>query len=147
MFGSCNLFKVSHGLINWRISTVCKCRCRLVLWFGLPWSLQALCAQLLVPSINSRGGPGHAAREEIGREMAYKFCLWPNFHVITGFFYMTWGSGFGGLVVIMLASGTQVCGFKPGQSRRIFSGVKILSMPSFGREVKPFAPCRRFAAW
>jgi hypothetical protein len=23
---------------------------------------------------------------------------------------------------------------------------KILSMPSFGREVKPFAPCRRFAA-
>jgi hypothetical protein len=30
-----------------------------------------------------------------------------------------------------------------------FSGEKILSMPSFGREVKPFvpfAPCRRFAA-
>jgi hypothetical protein len=51
--------------------------------------------------------------------------------------------GFGGLVVSMLASGTQVRGFKPG---RIFSGVKILSMPSFGREVKPFAPCRRFAA-
>jgi hypothetical protein len=25
-------------------------------------------------------------------------------------------------------------------------GVKILSMPSFGREVKPFAPCHRFAA-
>ena len=28
--------------------------------------------------------------------------------------------GFGGLVVSMLASGTQVCGFKPGQSRWIF---------------------------
>ena len=27
---------------------------------------------------------------------------------------------FGGLVVSMLASGTQVCGFKPGQSRWIF---------------------------
>jgi hypothetical protein len=27
-------------------------------------------------------------REEIGREMASKFCLWPNFHVITGFFNM-----------------------------------------------------------
>jgi hypothetical protein len=46
-------------------------------------------------------------------------------------------SGFGGLVVSMLASGTRVRGFKPGRS---------LIMPSFGREVKPFAPCRRFAA-
>jgi hypothetical protein len=44
-------------------------------------------------------------------------------------------SGFGGLVVSMLASGTRHRGFKPGQSRRIFSGVKILRMPSFGREV------------
>jgi hypothetical protein len=25
-------------------------------------------------------------------------------------------------------------------------GVKILSMPSFGREVKLWVPCRRFAA-
>jgi hypothetical protein len=40
-----------------------------------------------------------------------------------------------GLVVRMLASGTRVGVFKPGRSRRIFSGVKILSMPSFGREV------------
>jgi hypothetical protein len=55
-------------------------------------------------------------------------------------------SGFGGLVVSMLASGTQDRGFTPGQSRWIFSGEKILSMPSFGREVKLFAPCRRFAA-
>jgi hypothetical protein len=42
--------------------------------------------------------------------------------------------GFGGLVVSMLASGTQVCGFKPGLSRWIFTDVKILSMPSFGGE-------------
>jgi hypothetical protein len=54
-------------------------------------------------------------------------------------------SGFGGLRVSMLASGTQVRGFKPGHSRRIFQGEKILGMPSFKREVKPSVPCRRFA--
>jgi hypothetical protein len=53
---------------------------------------------------------------------------------------------FGGLVVSMLASGTQDHGFAPGRSRRIFSGGKILSMPSFGKDVQPFTPCRRFAA-
>jgi hypothetical protein len=31
-----------------------------------------------------------------------------------------WLSGFGGLVVSMLASGTKVRGFKPGRSRPIF---------------------------
>jgi hypothetical protein len=55
-------------------------------------------------------------------------------------------SGFGGLGFSVLASGTQVRGFKPGRSRRIFNGEKILSTPSFGMEVKPWAPCRRFAA-
>jgi hypothetical protein len=49
-------------------------------------------------------------------------------------------------VVSMLASGTQVRGFKPCRSRRIFRAKKILSMPSFGGEVKPLFPCRRFAA-
>jgi len=38
----------------------------------------------------------------------------------------------------MLASGTQVRGFSQAK--------KILSMPSFGGEVKPSVPCRRFAA-
>ena len=46
----------------------------------------------------------------------------------------------------MLAFSTQVCGFKPGRSRRIFKGEKIRSTPSFGGEVKPSVPCRRFAA-
>ena len=46
----------------------------------------------------------------------------------------------------VLAFGTQVRGFKPGRSRRIFQGEKILSTPSFGKEVKPFVPCRRFTA-
>jgi hypothetical protein len=36
----------------------------------------------------------------------------------------------------MLASGSRVRGFKPGRSRRIFLYIKILSMPSFGGEVK-----------
>jgi hypothetical protein len=52
-------------------------------------------------------------------------------------------SDFGGLVVSMLASGTQDRGFAPGRSSRIFSGEKIFTMPSFGREVRPFAPCQR----
>jgi hypothetical protein len=36
----------------------------------------------------------------------------------------------------LLAFGTQVRGLKPGQSRRIFQGEKILSTPSFGGELK-----------
>jgi len=56
-------------------------------------------------------------------------------------------SGFGGLGVSVMAFTTQVRGFKPGRSRRIFKDEKILSTPSFGGEVKPSVPCRRFAAW
>jgi hypothetical protein len=54
--------------------------------------------------------------------------------------------GFGGLLVSMLASGTQDRGFAPGRSLSNFSGKKILSMPSFRREIKLFAPCHRFVA-
>jgi hypothetical protein len=50
--------------------------------------------------------------------------------------------GFGDLGVSALAYGTQVRWFKPGQSRRIFQGEKILRATSFGREVKPWVPCR-----
>ena len=46
----------------------------------------------------------------------------------------------------VLAFSTQVRGFKPGRSLQIFKGEKILSTPSFGEEVKPSVPCRRFAA-
>jgi hypothetical protein len=45
---------------------------------------------------------------------------------------------FGVLVVSMLACGIRVRGFKPSQ--------KFVNMPSFGREVKPFAPCSIYAA-
>ena len=44
------------------------------------------------------------------------------------------------------AFSTQVRGFKPGRSRRIFRAKKILSTPSFRGEVKPLVPCCRFAA-
>jgi hypothetical protein len=46
----------------------------------------------------------------------------------------------------VLAFSTRVRGLKPGQSRGIFKGEKILSTPSFGGEVKPLVPCHRFAA-
>jgi hypothetical protein len=53
------------------------------------------------------------------------------------------GSGFNGLMVSMLASGTQVqTWLKPSD----FSGKKIHSMPSFRGEVKQAVPCRSFAA-
>jgi hypothetical protein len=44
--------------------------------------------------------------------------------------------GFGGLVVSMLAFGSRVRGFKPGRSPWILLYIKILSMSSFGGEVK-----------
>ena len=40
-------------------------------------------------------------------------------------------------MVIILASGSEVRGFDPCRGRWIFQSVKILSMTSFGREVKP----------
>ena len=46
----------------------------------------------------------------------------------------------------VLAFSTQVRGFKPGRRHRIFRAKKIHSTPSFGGEVKPSVPCRRFAA-
>jgi hypothetical protein len=49
-------------------------------------------------------------------------------------------SGVGGLVVSMLASGTQDRGFALGRSRRIFPTGKIHSMPSFGRGSKIICP-------
>ena len=41
---------------------------------------------------------------------------------------------------------TQFRGFKPGRNRLDFQGRKILSAPSFGGEVKPSVPGRRFTA-
>jgi hypothetical protein len=60
----------------------------------------------------------------IVRHLKYSYC-----------FIVYVPGGFGGLVISMLASGTPDRGFKPGRS-----------IPSFGGEVKPSVPCRRFAA-
>jgi hypothetical protein len=46
----------------------------------------------------------------------------------------------------VLPSSTQAREFKPGRSRRLFQGEKIPSTSSFGGEVKPAVPCRRFTA-
>ena len=45
----------------------------------------------------------------------------------------------------LLAFSTQVRGFEPGRSRRIFQSEKILSTPSFEGEVKPSVLCHRLA--
>jgi len=71
----------------------------------------------------------------------YHECVW---FILLGVFCTVFG--FGGLGGSVLAFSTQVRGFKPGRSRQIFKGEKILSTPSFREEVKPSVPCRRFAA-
>ena len=64
----------------------------------------------------------------------------PSFSCATSSYRLRWSRG------SVLAFSTQVCGFKPGRSRRIFRAKKFLSTPSFGGEVEPSVPCRRFAA-
>ena len=49
-------------------------------------------------------------------------------------------SGFGGLEVPKFA------GSNPAEAVGFFRAKKILSTPSFGGEVKPSVPCRRFTA-
>ena len=63
-----------------------------------------------------------------------------NFSTLKCIMRLRWSRG------SVLAFGTQVRGFKPDRSRRIFRGEKILNTPSFGGEVKPSVPCRRFSA-
>ena len=55
-------------------------------------------------------------------------------------------SGFCGLEVSVLAFATQVRGFKPGRSRRIFRAKKSSARLPFGGKVKPSVPCRKFTA-
>ena len=53
--------------------------------------------------------------------------------------------GFGGLGVVCWPLVPKFVGSNPAEAVR-FLGRKILSTPSFGGEVKPLVPCRRFAA-
>ena len=54
-------------------------------------------------------------------------------------------SGFGGLGVAYWPLVPKFVGSNPAEAVR-YLGRKILSTPSFGVEVKPSVPCRRFAA-
>ena len=56
------------------------------------------------------------------------------------------GNGFGGLEVACWPLLPKFVGSNPAETVGIFKGEKILSTPSFGGEVKPSVPCRRFAA-
>ena len=78
---------------------------------------------------------------ETGAQFAGADYFIPLGSVLSNLSYVTSGLG-----VSVLATGTRVRGFKPGRSRRTFQGEKILSTPSFGREVKQFVSCRRFTA-
>ena len=55
-------------------------------------------------------------------------------------------SGFGGLEVACWPLVPRFAGSNPAEAVGFFQCEKILSTPSFGREVKPFVPCRRFTA-
>ena len=52
----------------------------------------------------------------------------------------------GGPMVIILATGSEVAGSNPTAVDGFFQSVQILSMTSFGRDVKPWVLCRRFTA-
>jgi hypothetical protein len=53
----------------------------------------------------------------------------------------------GGLVVSVLATGPQGSRVQTRPRTMDFKGDKIRTMPSFGGEVKPSVPCRRFTAF
>ena len=55
-------------------------------------------------------------------------------------------SGFGGLEVACWPLVPKFAGSNPAEAVRFFRAKKILSTPSFGGEVKPSVPCRRFTA-
>ena len=55
-------------------------------------------------------------------------------------------SGFGGLEVAYWPLVPKFAGSNPAEVVGFFRAKKILSMPSFGGEVKPSVPCRRFTA-
>jgi hypothetical protein len=74
-------------------------------------------------------------------------CCYNEIFSVLCYLHSCINSGFGGLeVACWLAFGTQVRGFAPGRSLWISRAKKILSMPSFGGEVKPSVPWRSFTS-
>ena len=60
--------------------------------------------------------------------------------------YKPYYSGFGGLEVACWPLVPKFAGSNPAEDVGFFRAKKILSTPSFGGEVKPSVPCRRFTA-
>jgi hypothetical protein len=60
-----------------------------------------------------------------------------------GNLHSTLQSRFGGVVVSVIATGTEGRGFKPDGAEKCLIAIKIRSSPSFGWEIKPEAPCRK----
>jgi hypothetical protein len=58
----------------------------------------------------------------------------------------TSASGFGGLGVACWPLVPKFAGSNPAEPIGFLTAKKIISTPSFGGEVKPSVPCRRFAA-
>jgi hypothetical protein len=52
-------------------------------------------------------------------------------------------SHLGDVMVSVLAVGPKVYRFRPGRGDGFLRAIKICSMPSFGGEVKPGAPCSK----
>ena len=76
----------------------------------------------------------------------YYLKLPPDWFFSNPFQLPTHKSDFGGLEVACWPLVPKFASSKPGRSSRIFQDEKILSTPSFGGEVKPSVPCRRFTA-
>ena len=58
-----------------------------------------------------------------------------------------YGDECGGLEVACWPLVPKFAGSNPAEAVGFFRAKKILSTPSFGREVKPFVPCRRFTEY
>jgi hypothetical protein len=50
----------------------------------------------------------------------------------------------GDVMVSVLATESKVRGFKPGRFDGFLRAIKFHSTPTFGEEVKPEAPCRKY---
>ena len=81
-------------------------------------------------SLARPGGKQDSATEDFEFHISYLWCL----------------SGFGGLEVAWWLLVPKFAGSNPAEAVGFFRAKKILSTPSFGGEVKPSVPCRRFTA-
>ena len=93
--------------------------------------------------------PNNDSKWQMGFNLAYKGLIRMNvvllylnqFTILHDIKHLQWS------MRSVLAFSTQVCGYKPARSRWNFRAKKILSTPSFGGEVKPSVPYRRFEAY